>query len=287
MRTTSFFFVLVVFFFAASMAACGASDGERVASEQSDESADSQDDLERSLALNLGHLQAYADSIEAALRPVPLLRPNETSAFVRYRNADQLAAARRLGISQPVTEEAVRRHIEEGRLVQLGETEYWTLRETEYGTPLGTPDLVALLQEIGERFHERLAEMDVPPLRLEVTSVLRTAADQAELRSVNPNAAIGESTHQYGTTVDITYASFRAPLEPEIELTVDAAPWLEPHLRRVEAMAAETGAARMSRELQAILGRVLREMQNEGKVMVTLEVLQPVYHMTVAQRLAS
>lgn len=236
--------------------------------------------------MNLGLLQAYADSVEAALRPVPLLRPNETSAFARYRNADQLAVARRLGIPQPVTEEAVRRLLADGRLVELEENEYWTLRSTEYGTPLGTPDLVALLREIGRRFHERLGEMGLPPLRLEVTSVLRTAADQDELRRVNPNAAIGESTHQYGTTVDITYASFRAPLEPEVDLDVGDAPWLEPHLRRVEALAAETGAARMSRELQAILGRVLREMQDEGKVMVTLEVLQPVYHMTVARRLA-
>lgn len=42
----------------------------------------------------------------------------------------------------------------------------------------------------------------------------------------------------------------------------------------------------MSLELRAILGHVLREMQDEGLVMVTYEVLQPVYHMTVARRLA-
>ncbi len=103
---------------------------------------------------------------------------------------------------------------------------------------------------------------------------------------MNPNAAVGESTHQYGTTVDITYASFRAPLEPQVDLEVEGLSWMMPQLRRVEAMAAETGAARMALELQALLGRILREMQDEGMVMVTREVLQPVYHMTVARPLA-
>lgn len=46
----------------------------------------------------------------------------------------------------------------------------------------------------------------------------------------------------------------------------------------------EPVAARRSRELMAILGNVLIEAQDEGKVMVTLERLQPVYHMTVARR---
>jgi hypothetical protein len=164
---------------------------------------------------------------------------------------------------------------------------YWYVRELDYSSPLVTPDVVALLEEIGTRFHDRIADYGLPPLRLEVTSVLRTAADQQRLRRVNPNAARGESTHQFGTTIDIAYSSFRAPHDPQVMLETRGDAWLDPHLRRIEALAAETGAARMSRELQAILGHVLREMQNEGKVMVTMEVRQPVYHMTVARRLAN
>jgi hypothetical protein len=49
--------------------------------------------------------------------------------------------------------------------------------------------------------------------------------------------------------------------------------------------AAERVAGRRALELKAILGAVLVEMQDEGKVMVTLDRLQPVYHMTVARRL--
>lgn len=242
--------------------------------------------IEAELDANLTRIEAYADSIEAAMRPVPLLTQPQINAFNRFRNADQLVAARRLGIPQPVTQSGIERHLEAGRLVRLEDNEYYIMRPMDYAVPLATPDVVSLLEEIGERFQARLADHGLPRLRMEVTSVLRTAQDQERLRRVNPNAAQGESTHQFGTTIDIAYSSFVAPLEPVVELETSEAPWLEPYLRRVEALAAETGAARMSRELQAILGHVLREMQAEGKVMVTMEVRQPVYHMTVARRLA-
>lgn len=241
---------------------------------------------ERVLATNMQRILGYADSVEAALRPVPLLTPAQIAVFNRYRNPQHLQSARRLGIAQPLTADAIARHEQAGRLVPIEDNELWSVRELDYSTALATPDVVALLTEIGERFQARLAQIDLPPLRMEITSVLRTAQDQARLRRVNPNAARGESTHQFGTTVDIAYSSFRAPLAPVVDLNVGEAAWLEPHLRQMENLAAETGAARMSRELQAILGHVLREMQGEGKVMVTMEVRQPVYHITVAQRLA-
>lgn len=245
-------------------------------------------EVDRLLDENLARLVAYADSLESALRPVPLLTNPQIQAFARYRNADQLRVARGLGIPQPVTAASIEAALQDGRLVELEpENRYWVIRDLEYSAPLVIPSVRILVEDIGRRFQARIAEYGLPPLRLEITSVLRTAEDQARLRRVNPNAAISESTHQFGTTIDIAYSSFRAPLEPGVDLDTGEERWLEPHLRRVEAMAAETGAARMSRELQAILGHVLREMQAEGMVMVTMEVRQPVYHMTVARRLVS
>lgn len=242
-------------------------------------------EIHLALSVNIDRLQAYADSIEQHLRPVPLLRPTETRAFLRYRNADQLVAARRLGVEQPVTQESLHIHLTEGRLLELVDNRYWVLRESRYGVPIAVPSVKALLDDLAGRFQARLAEMGLPPMRLEVTSVLRTAADQAELRRVNPNAAVGESTHQYGTTVDVTYASYRAPSESRVFFDIRGHEWMEPQLRRIESMAAEAGAARMNLELDAILGRILIEMQDEGLVMVTREVLQPVYHLTVARDL--
>jgi hypothetical protein len=135
------------------------------------------------------------------------------------------------------------------------------------------------------RFHARLADLGAPPFRIEISSALRTSADQAALRRVNPNAALGESTHEYGTTVDLLYSAFAAPAHPIVELDASAAPWLEPYLRRHADVAAERVAGRRALELKAILGQVLLEMQREGAVMVTLERLQPVYHITLARAL--
>ena len=235
----------------------------------------------------LSQILAYADSIEARLRPVPLLTPSQAAAFNRFRNPQHLEAARRLGVSQPVTPEDIQAHLESGRLVHLTDSEYWSLRRLDYSSPYVIPDVVNLLEDIGRRFQTRLGEMGLPPLRLEITSVLRSRDDQARLRQVNPNAARGESTHQFGTTVDIAYSSFRAPKESQLTYNVSDQPWLEEPLDRIERLAAEVGAARMSRELQAILGHVLREMQNEGLVMVTMEIGQPVYHITVARNITS
>ena len=52
------------------------------------------------------------------------------------------------------------------------------------------------------------------------------------------------------------------------------------------AVVAEAVAARRSRELQAVLGRVILEMQSEGNVLVTLERQQTVFHLTVGSRSA-
>jgi hypothetical protein len=227
-----------------------------------------------------------ADSLDRALQPVPLLTGSEEGALRRYLNAAQLQRARRLGV-RPGSEAELERLRRDGRLVRLPDsTQYWIVRELDHSVPLVTPDTEALLTEIGRRFQARLDSLGLPPFRLEVTSVLRTAEAQAELRRINPNAASGVSTHEFGTTLDVAYNSFAAPRSPELDVETTEAPWLRPHLEQLSGAIGETIAARRSRELQAILGRVLRELQEEGKVLVTMERRQPVYHFTVGRRLA-
>jgi hypothetical protein len=158
-------------------------------------------------------------------------------------------------------------------------------RRAPWSVPLVVPSVQALLNEIGERFHLQLKDLGLPAFRYEITSVLRSDADQRALRRVNPNAAAGTSTHQFGTTIDIAYSAFAAPAEPVVQIDPGESVWLRPHLERMATAMTETVAARRSRELQASLGRVVIEMQEEGKVMVTMERLQPVYHMTIARQL--
>ncbi|MBW3554206.1 MAG: hypothetical protein KY466_11875 [Gemmatimonadetes bacterium] len=243
---------------------------------------------EAALRLTLERAHALADSIEETLRPVPLMRPADETALRRYGQSVQLPRARALG-ARPADEAELEALTRAGRLVPLEDsTRFWILRDLRSSRAFVTPDTRVLLERIGEAFQERLDAMGIPPYRLEITSALRSAADQARLRRTNVNAAGGVSTHEYGTTVDIAYSAYAPPQElPDgIVDDADAPPWMVPYLDAVARPVLESVSARKSRELQAILGEVLREAQSDGLVLVTLERLQPVYHITVARRLA-
>lgn len=244
------------------------------------------DAASRGLAREVSRIVQRADSIDDIFQPLPLLRPAQEAILQRYGNAQQLASARRLGVSPGTATAELDRLVAEGWLMRIADsTTHWVVRDLDYSVPYLTPDAAALLRTIAERFHAELDALDLPRYRLEVTSLLRSAEDQARLRQVNPNAATGESTHQFGTTFDVAYSAFAPPAEPIVEPAIPEAEWLHDHLLWLAGQAAETVAARRSRELMAVLGRVLIRLQDEGAVQVTLERLQPVYHMTVARRI--
>jgi len=244
-------------------------------------------------------IDQLADSIDDLLHPVPLLTAAQELAFGRYGNADHLARAEALGIDPADPASAA--------LVPLDSSgPYWIVRELDHSEPLVTPATRALLEEIGRRFQGRLEREGLPPYRFEISSALRTAESQVDLRRTNPNAAPGRSAHEYGTTIDITYAAFAAPLRPADDrgsagVAGDApageAPqeadsrgtpeWLEAHIARDESARLETVAARRSRELQAFLGEELLTLQTEGALHVMLERRQPVFHITLARETAA
>lgn len=234
------------------------------------------------LGREAARVDSAAEAIDSIFQPLPLLRAADEEALRRYSNAAQLERARALGVGRSLSEAELEALVVEGRLVRLEDGEHWVVRDLDHSQPLAVPGVHALLTEIGERFHERLADLGAPPFRMEVTSVLRSAADQAALRRVNPNAARGESTHEYGTTVDVLYSAFSAPAEPIVAMDAAEAESVSGHLRRYADIAAERVAARRAMEIEAVLGAVLLEMQREGKVMVTFERQQPVFHMTLA-----
>jgi len=237
----------------------------------------------RVIERELQRIRLSVDSIDAVLQPMPLLRPAEEAALRTYLSDRQLERARALGIAPGLDASQLDQLVATGELVRLEESsEYWIVRPLDYSTALLTPAAHAALVEIGRRFHDRLAALGLPPFRFEITSVLRSAEDQARLRATNPNAASGVSTHEFATTFDIAYSAFAPPRNPVVPVRPDSADWLAAHLQLYERQAAATLAARRSRELQAVLGQTLIELQSRGIVMVTLEQLQPVFHITVA-----
>jgi len=242
--------------------------------------------FERSLSEAIGRIEAIAGSTDRILSPLPLMTPGQEAALRSFLNDVHVARARTIGTR--VTDEATRDDLlEAGRLIHLEDsTAHWIVRPRTAPAEV-VPEVRVLLTELGARFHAGLAEMGLPPFRIEVTSATRTSARQEALRRTNPNAAAGVSSHEFGTTVDISYAAFAAPAELDPSLFEGVPASLRPHAERVAQLALESVSARKSRELTAILGEVLREAQAEGLVLVIYERQQTVFHLTVAREMAA
>jgi hypothetical protein len=226
-------------------------------------------------------IAAEADSVQEAFRGVRALTREERRELRRDVNAGQIATARSLGV-RASGEAEITRLRGQGRLVALEDsTRYWVLRDLEHSVPFVTPDAKAMLQEVGRRFHARLDSLGLPRYRMQVTSVLRTAETQADLRQSNANASQGVSAHEFGTTLDVSHVRFTAPAASRVASN----PELAAQARQMEAGMLEEAAKEHAAALQAELGRVLREMRAEGKLRVMMESRQPVYHMTVARSL--
>lgn len=244
-------------------------------------------DAEDDLTHHLERIDERLAAVDDLFQPLPLLRSAQETALRQSPYGEQLDRAQELGVSRGPSATEIDTLQRQGRLVPLGDSTHWIVRDLDYSEPLVVPALRAALAEIGERFHARLHTLGAPPFRMEVSSALRTAADQQALRAVNPNAASGESTHEYGTSVDLAYSAFAAPAEPVVAIGSIAPGWASDFVRRYQDVAAGRVAARRALELKAILGEVLIDVQREGLVMVTMERRQPVFHLTLDRAIPS
>jgi hypothetical protein len=225
---------------------------------------------------------AYADSIDHELRAVRRLSAREIAALRRDVNREQIAKAKALGL-RAASFEQMASLAERGRLVRMDDTtRYWVVDTLTQSAPFLTPDAVAMLTEMGRRFQARLDTLGLPHFRMEVTSVMRTAEDQADLRRINANASKIVSAHQFGTTLDVSHLRFAAPANPLPDSSAKTAS--DPRAAQLYALALDSVAAHNAPALSAILGRVIHQMKGEGKLLVMMERRQAVYHMTVARR---
>jgi hypothetical protein len=223
-------------------------------------------------------VRALADSVDHKLRRVKGLSLAERATLRRDVNAIQIERAKQLGVRVQSDLDALTRAGKLQRLIDNGP--YWVVRELKYSVPYVTPDARDMLVQIGERFQARLDSLGLPHYRLDITSVLRTPENHAALRRVNRNASQIESAHEFGTTVDIAYRRFAPPAEEAPPATSEVLSQLGQQL--ADSLLTETAGSR-SGELQAVLGRVLQDMQQEGSLMVRMERQQTVYHITVAR----
>lgn len=216
-------------------------------------------------------IAAHADSADRALRKLRGLSREDRSDLRKDVNAHHLAAAQAAG-PRASSEAEIARLRRTGRLVELEDsTKYWVLRDLTYSVPFATPDARATLTEAARRFQARMDSAGAPPFRLTVTSVLRTDESQADLRKRNPNAAAGVSAHEFGTTMDISHIRYAPP---------PSEPGLPPEMAQLQDSLLADVAKKHAATLQGELGRVLRDMRSEGKLLVMMERQQPVYHTT-------
>lgn len=268
---------VLAFLLVLNVSACGWLEGER-----EEAAAAARAEFEAILSERIDVAERLARSADRVLSPLPVMTPTEVDGLRRFLNASHVSKARELGV-RATDSAAVDSLVTIGRLVHLEDsTQFWIVRPGSAPAHV-IPSVRVLLEELGGRFQDRLAELHLPPYRLEITSALRTAGRQERLRRTNANAAAGVSSHEFGTTVDVSYAAFAPPLEVP-EAIIDGLPDdVRPHVKRMADLAFESVSARKSRELGKIFSQVLAEAQEEGIALVIYERQQTVYHLTVGR----
>lgn len=228
-------------------------------------------------------LEAHLATRQAQLLSQPALQKEEHKALQRAEYHEHLHHSRRAGVpagrSRALTP------------VAAGSPYYVT------GTDgLLSRQAIATLDLIGQRFHAELERQGLPKARFIVTSTFRSAARQAELRKVNANATHGQSSHEFGGSFDIAYEKFLPALPEssetnlysleESDLPVQLRSCLKYSIAARQQRWAEQMIAKHPQAYDAILARVLIQLEDQHALLALREYLQTCFHVTarVTQR---
>lgn len=171
-------------------------------------------------------------------------------------NEVQLAVAQAIGVP-PLEDRSAAERLDK-RLVEVVDTDLYSVDELTHSIPFLIPSAARLLDRIGENFRDSLSSKGLNPNKLVVTSILRTEEDVRKLRRGNVNAS-ENSTHRYGTTFDLSY-------------------W---HYVKVPELRGRPYADVPPEYLRATLSQVLRDLHDEGACYVKYEKKQTCFHITV------
>lgn len=166
-------------------------------------------------------------------------------------NKFQYAWAERIGI-EPIHDLASAYRTRRP-LVKISSCEAYGVDKLTHSLPYLVPEAAALLERIGYDFIDTLAMRGVDGYKIKVTSLLRTPATVRRLRRVNVNAT-DSSTHQFGTTFDISWTNF---------------------------ICADTTRTINEGDLKNVLAEVIYNLRRQGKCMVVFERKTCCFHVTV------
>lgn len=184
---------------------------------------------------------------------IPVLPSN----ILRDKNDVQLLHARLTGLKKPFESDSafdsqIRNYLIKNELIELKDNRLYHIKPLNHSHPYLIPEAVDMVNEIAFRFQKKLDEQKLGHYCFFLTSLLRTAQTQKKLSRRNRNAT-ENSTHLYGTTVDISYKDFY-----NLDNDSTEAKW----------------------EVVQALTQTLVEMRQECKILAVKERKQSCFHMT-------
>ena len=152
--------------------------------------------------------------------------------------------------------ENIAKYVGNDDLVKIETCDYYVVDKLTHSHPYLVPEAAKLLEDIGKRFQKKLEEKNMKKRYFQITSLLRTGESQRRLGRSNGNAS-SNSSHLYGTSIDITYARvYRKPkLQEDLEI--------------------EDGPA------IRLLSEAIGELRKEGRLVVVTERRERCFHITV------
>ena len=160
-------------------------------------------------------------------------------------------------------------------MVEIFTCDRYKVDSLEHSIPYLVPEAKDLLDDLGADFAETLKAHHLPPYKFIITSVTRTLAQRDELGGKNVNAA-KESSHCYGTTIDISWKRFD-PISKQAEALKEGSNIMLPEGSSTK----EDGSEDKTEELKRALASLLYQYRAAGRCLVKYERKQACFHITV------
>ncbi|MCF3107509.1 DUF5715 family protein [Niabella sp. CC-SYL272] len=155
-----------------------------------------------------------------------------------------LNVARQHGVPLLKSSAQVKNYVGKKKLAKVNSGKGYRVQKLDYSSPYLTPRAKAVLNQIARSFNAQTKST------FTVTSLTRTVHSQSRLRRVNGNATSGLSSHNYGSSFDISYIRFNGRKGP-------------------------------NKRLERALHAVLANYQARGKILFIKEYYVSCFHVTV------
>jgi len=129
------------------------------------------------------------------------------SKKLKDRVVDYSAQAKATGIVVCKSSKEIEQRVSSRKLFRVRSGTTYVVDDMTYSYPYLTRDSRRLLDEIGERLREKIANDGLKGSKIHVTSMTRTTEKLKGLRRTNGNVS-ENSPHLYGNAFDISYARF-------------------------------------------------------------------------------